>query len=97
VIVDGTTGAVVVNQLLSAHGPAFAQFQEPYGGTICRKHVLFTTNSGLMALFRLSDGELAWQHEYGDRLYSPVADDNRVYVTSASGDLVMFEAEGGEL
>jgi outer membrane protein assembly factor BamB len=97
VIVNGSTGEVVVNQLLSVHGPTFAQFQEPYGGAICRKHVLFTTNSGLMALFRLSDGELVWQHEYGGYLFSPVVDENRVYVASTSGNLILFEAEGGEL
>lgn len=50
-----------------------------------------------MVLFRITDGEIVWQHEYSDRLFSPVVDDNRVYVASAEGNILVFDAEGGEL
>jgi outer membrane protein assembly factor BamB len=97
VIVDEDSGAIVVDRALSEYGSTFSRVQEAYGATICRNHILFTTSSGLMALFRLSDGALVWQHEHGDYLFSPVVDDRRVYVTSAEGNLIVFDVEGGEL
>jgi outer membrane protein assembly factor BamB len=97
VIVDEAGGQIVVDRPLVSYGAPFRRVQEVYGGGICRNHVLFTSSSGLMALFRLSDGELVWQHEHRDQLFSPVFEDNRVYVACADGTLVVFEAEGGEL
>ena len=97
VIVDEATGKIVVDRALAPYGAAFERVQEAYGGTICRNHVVFTSKSGLMAAFRLSDGELVWWHEHRDQLFSPVFEDNRLYATCADGTLVVFEAKGGEL
>jgi outer membrane protein assembly factor BamB len=97
VIVDEATGGIVANRALSGYGPAFGRPQRVYGGALGRNHVMFTSSSGLMALFRLSDGELAWQLEYGDQLFSPVVEGSRVYVASAEGNILVFDAEGGEL
>lgn len=97
VIVDEAMGKIVVDRPLVPYGAAFRQVQEAYGGTICRNHFVFTSKSGLMAAFRLSDGELVWQHQHSDQLFSPVFEDNRLYVACADGTLVVFEAEGGEL
>lgn len=96
VIVDEATGGIVADRALSGEGPAFGRPQE-VGGTLYRNHVMFTSSSGLMALFRLSDGALAWQREYGEQLFSPVFEDNRLYIATAAGDIVIFEAHGGEL
>jgi outer membrane protein assembly factor BamB len=96
-IVNEATGAIDVDRPLSEYGPAFQRVQQVYGGTICRNHVIFTSNSGLMALFRLTDGELVWQHEYQTHLFSPIFRDNRLYMATAAGDIVIFEAHGGEL
>lgn len=97
VIVDEATGKIAVDRPLAPYGAAFKQVQEAYGGAICRNHVVFTAESGLMAAFSLSDGELAWWHEHRDQLFSPVFEDNRLYVACADGNIVVFEAEGGEL
>jgi outer membrane protein assembly factor BamB len=97
VIVDEATGTIVVDRALSEYGPAFRQPQKVHGGAMCRNHVVFTSSSGLMALFRLSDGELVWQHDLPDHLFSPVFEDNRLYLPTAGGDIVMFEAYGEEL
>ena len=97
VMVDEATGTIVVDRALSEYGPAFRQPQKVYGGALCRNHVLFTSSSGLMALFRLSDGELVWQHDLQEHLFSPVFDDNRLYLSTAGGDIVVFEAYGEEL
>jgi len=97
VIVDEVSGEIVVDRPLAAYGAAFEHFQEPYRGTLCKNHIVFTTRSGLIAVFRLSDGELVWQHQHGDQLFYPVFEDNLLYVTCADGTLVVFEAEGGEL
>jgi outer membrane protein assembly factor BamB len=96
VIVDESSGAIVVDRPLAEYGPAFQRGQEVYGGTLCRSHVVFSSSSGLLAVFRLADGELAWRHEYGDGL-SPVFADGRLYAATVEGDILVFEAHGGEL
>jgi outer membrane protein assembly factor BamB len=96
-IVDETTGEIIVDRPLAPYGGPFQRFQEPQRGTVCKNHIVFTTKSGLMAVFRLSDGELVWQHEHRDQLFYPVFEDKRLYVACADGTLVVFEAEGGEL
>jgi len=97
VIVDEATGRIVVDRPLGPYGAVFKRVQEAFGGTICRNHVVFTAKSGLMAAFRLTDGELVWWHEHRDQLFSPVFEDSRLYVPCADGTLVVFEAEGDEL
>lgn len=98
VILDEDTGAIIVDRPLAKYGPAFDQFLEPLQGTPCRNHMAFTVaDTGLLVLFRLSDGEMVWHHEYDDELFGPVNDDNRLYVRCANGTLVVLEAEGGEL
>lgn len=97
VIVDEATGEIVVDRPLGPYGASFERFQEPYRGTLCKNHIVFTTQSGLMAVFRLSDGELVWQHQHRDQLFYPVFEGSRLYVACADGTLVVFEAEGGEL
>lgn len=97
VIVDEASGQIVVDRPLASYGPAFRGVQEAYGGTLCKEHVVFTTRSGLMAVFRLWDGELVWQHQHRDQLFSPAFEENRLYVACADGTLVIIEAEGGEL
>ena len=82
---------------MGPYGTAFERLQEAYGGALCKSHVVFTSKSGLMAAFRLTDGELVWSYEHRDQLFSPVFEDNRLYATCADGTLVVFEAEGGEL
>ena len=96
VIVDQRSGAVVVDRALSEYGPAFQRGQRVFRGTICRNHVVFASSSGLLAVFRMADGELAWQQEYGGGL-SPEFADNRLYATTVAGDIVIFEAQGGAL
>ena len=96
VIVDQSSGAVLVDRPLSEYGLSFQRGQRVFDGTICRNHVVFASSSGLLAVFRLADGELAWQQEYGDRL-SPEFADNRLYAATVAGDIVIFEAHGGEL
>ncbi len=97
VIVDEATGEIVMDRPLAPYGGPFQRFQEPWPGTQCKNHIVFTTQSGLMAVFRLSDGELVWQHEHGDELYSPVFEENRLYAACADGTIVVFEVEGEEL
>lgn len=97
VIVDEVTGEIVSDRPLGPYGAPFQRFQEPMRGTLCKRHIAFTTQAGLIALFRLSDGELVWHHEYRDELFYPVFEGNRLYTPCADGSLVVFEAEGGEL
>ena len=98
VIVREATGEVLVDRPLGSYGAAFQRFQEPHQGVLCRNHIAFTTSdTGLLAVFRLSDGELVWQYEHSDELFRAAHDDNRLYVRCADGTLVVFEGEGDEL
>lgn len=97
VIVDEASGEILVDRALASYGGVFRRFQEPQPGTVCKSHIVFTTRSGLLAVFRLSDGELVWQHQHRDQLFPPVFEDNRLYAACADGHIVVFEAEGGEL
>jgi outer membrane protein assembly factor BamB len=97
VIVDEATGEMLADRSLAQYGRPFRDHQEPQRGTLCRNHVVFTTRSGLMAVFRLSDGELVWHHQHRDQLFYPVFENNRLYVACADGSLVVFEAESGAL
>jgi outer membrane protein assembly factor BamB len=97
VIVDEATGKIVVDRPLAPHGEPFRGFREPQRGTLCKNHIVFTTRSGLLAVFRLSDGELVWQHQHDDQLFPPVFEENRLYTACADGTIVVFEAEGEEL
>jgi outer membrane protein assembly factor BamB len=97
VIVDEETGMILVDRPMAPYGPEFEAHQEPKRGTLCKNHIVFTTKTGLIAVFRLSDGALVWKTTYEDELMYPVFDENRLYVACANGSLVVFEAEGGEL
>lgn len=97
VILDEATGEILMDRPLAPYGAPFRHFQEPRG-TLCKNHIAFTTSdTGLLAVFRLSDGELVWQYEHPEELFRAVFDDNRLYVRCADGTLVVFEAEGEEL
>ena len=98
VVLAEETGEILVDRPLESYGATFDRFLEPSQGTLCRDHVAFTVaDTGLLVVFRLSDGEMIWHYEHGDELFSPVFDDNRLYVCCADGTLVVFEAEGEEL
>jgi outer membrane protein assembly factor BamB len=97
VIVDEATGEILADRSLVQYGEPFRDHQEPQRGTLCQNHVVFTTRSGLMAVFRLSDGELVWHHQHRDQLFYPVFENNRLYVACADGSLVVFAADSGDL
>jgi hypothetical protein len=97
-IIDEDTGALLVDRPLAPYGSAFQRYHEPHQGTFCGKHIVFTARrSGLLAVFRLSDGELVYQYEHPHEIFRAAHDGNRLYVRSSDGTLAVLEAEGGEL
>lgn len=88
------TGRVLYDLPLARHGGPFAAIQQPHQAGLGEKHIAFTTRSGLIAVFRLVDGELVWSYEHEDEIYQPVVSGNRIYITANSGDLLVFEVEG---
>jgi len=97
VIVDTAKGTILLDRPLAGYGSMFRMPHEPRRGTLCRNHIVFTTDAGLIAVFRLSDGELIWSDSHPDALRYPVFAENRLYVPSDNGTVVMFEPEDGEL
>jgi outer membrane protein assembly factor BamB len=45
----------------------------------------------LLLVFRLEDGELVWKYEHDDNVYMPVIADDRIFVTTGNGTLLVFE------
>jgi outer membrane protein assembly factor BamB len=61
-------------------------------GSVHEDYIGFGTRGGLVGLFRLADGGLAWSHRHKVRLYMPVMTDERLYVCTDDGNLLIFEA-----
>jgi outer membrane protein assembly factor BamB len=87
------TGRVIYDLPLARHGGPFAEIQQPRQAGLGEEHIVFTTRSGLIAVFRLADGELVWSYEHDDEIYQPVVSGNRIYITASSGELLVFEVE----
>jgi len=96
VIVDESTGEVLVDRPLAPYGEPFRQFQEPRG-TLCKHHIVYVNRAGLIVVLRLSDGEMVWHQQHAEQLYWPAVDGNRLFFPCVDGTLVVFEAEGEEL
>jgi outer membrane protein assembly factor BamB len=93
VCLDAATGAWVYDVLQpELNVMDFASY-----GTIHEDHIGFGTRGGLVGLFRLSDGGLAWSYRYTLRLWTnvwlhtPVMADERLYVCADDGNLLIFE------
>jgi outer membrane protein assembly factor BamB len=97
VILDKTTGRVLLDRDLSEHGPEFAARQRPEYPAVGCDHIVFTTDAGLLAAFRLSDGELVWKHKLGVQPFEATVAGHEIYVPCADGTLLVFECEDGEL
>jgi outer membrane protein assembly factor BamB len=91
VCLDETTGAVVYKNSLAKYGGEFALYQDALVGRPVAGHLAFGTRSGLVALFRLSDGELVWSYKNKAQVYWPVIAGNRLLVPTAEGTLLVFE------
>jgi len=88
VCLDAGTGARVYDVVQSElHGMDLASY-----GTVHGDYIGFGTRGGLVGLFRLADGGLAWSYRYKRRLYAPVMTDQRLYVCADDGNLLIFEA-----
>jgi outer membrane protein assembly factor BamB len=96
-IVEEESGNVLVDRALAQYGLEFTGRLEPWRGTLCSSHIVFTTDTGLLAVFSLSDGQLTCFHQHRDELFPGVYDGGRLYFSCADGTLVVFEGEGGEL
>ncbi len=97
VILDEATGAVLLNRDLGEYGPEFAAHQRPWFPTLGVNHIVFTTDTGLVAIFRLSDGELVWRHQLPTEAFEAAVADNELFITCSDGTLYAFECQDGEL
>ncbi len=88
---DETTGEVVFRTPLAKYGGDFAIHQNAVVGRPSGGYLPFGTRSGLLALFRLSDGELVGSYKHKTQVYWPVLAGQRLFVTAADGTLLVFE------
>jgi outer membrane protein assembly factor BamB len=63
----------------------------PSRPTVADGHIYFGNNGGFVFAFRLSDGELVWSHRTTGQTWQPTVHQDRVYVTSDDGHLLVFE------
>ncbi len=60
-------------------------------GSVSEEYIGFGTQGGLVGLFRLADGDLAWSYRYKAPLYMPAMADDRLFVCADDGNLLIFE------
>lgn len=91
---DAATGARVYDVVQhELHGMDITDY-----GRIHEDHIAFGTRSGLVGLFRLSDGHLAWSYRHTARghsnvwLHAPAIAGDRLYACAGDGHLLIFEA-----
>ena len=94
VCLDATTGARVYEVVQ----PEMDALDHADYGRVHEDHIAFGTRGGLVGLFRLADGGLAWSYRHTVRhrtnvwLHTPVMADERLYVCADDGHLLIFEA-----
>jgi len=65
----------------------------PSRPTVHEGHVFFGSDGGFVFAFRLADGELVWRHRTTGQTWQPTVFQDRVYVTSDDGHLLVFEGK----
>lgn len=90
VSLDQSTGETIYDVSLTRYGAELAWMQFPIAGTDT-DHIAFGCRSGLLAVFRRSDGELHWSHKHSAPVYRPVLWEHGLLVTCDHGDLLIFE------
>jgi outer membrane protein assembly factor BamB len=87
VCLDAATGARVYD----VDQPELSAMDLASYGTVYEDWIGFGTRGGLVGLFRLADGDLAWSYRDKVPLYLPVMADGRLYVSADDGSLLIFE------
>jgi hypothetical protein len=91
VCVNLMTGETIYDRSLSWLGELFSWGQHVNNPAVGEEHIVFSSRHGLLAVFRMSDGELVWQYKYRDQLFDPVVVGNKIVVTSSDGNLLVFD------
>jgi outer membrane protein assembly factor BamB len=68
---------------------------EFHGPLVVRDLVVVGNDAGELRAYRVGDGQLAWRHDHGKRIYDrPCSDGERVYFTSDDGLTAVTVADG---
>lgn len=65
----------------------------PSRPTVYEDHVYFGSDGGFVFAFRLADGALVWRHRTTGQTWQPAIIEDRLYVTSDDGHLLLFEGK----
>lgn len=65
----------------------------PSRPTVQDGYIFFGNDGGFVFALRLSDGELVWSHRTSGQTWQPTVFEDRVYVTSDDGHLLVFEGK----
>jgi len=99
VCLDEATGETVYDRHLAAYGGDFVFRQWAGPGHIEGECIAFATvrsSTGLLTLFRISDGELVWSFTYKAATSEPVLSGQRLLVTAHDGNMLVFEGDAAK-
>ena len=87
VCLDETTGSTVYEVPVEPYGP----WSE---GALSARHLAYAARMGVILLFRRSDGEEVWRHDYKQGTSdAPLIAGNRMFVCGGDGNLLVFEGD----
>jgi outer membrane protein assembly factor BamB len=88
VCLDEATGQIVYDHSLEALGE---MFRGQDAGFIAGDHIAFGGAAGLIAVFRLVDGELAWLYQHRSGIDYPMILGDHLVALAGGGKLLVFE------
>lgn len=93
---DVISGESVYDRPLADLGDNFRAL-EAWPGSIDGEHIAFgsTRWSGVVGVFRLSDGALVWSYKHKAEVYEPALVGNFLLVPAGGGKLLVFEGSNG--
>ncbi len=87
---DEASGEVIYKVPLAKYGGDLALYQDVVVGDPTQEHVAFGARSGLLCVFRLTDGSLVWSVKQKTQVYRPVIAGSRLLATTSDGHLLVF-------
>ena len=87
VCVDEASGSIV-------YGVPVEPYEQWPEGALSDAHIAYAARTGMILLFRRSDGEEVWRHDYKQGTSAaPLIAGNRMFVCGGDGNLLVFEGD----
>jgi outer membrane protein assembly factor BamB len=94
VALEEATGATVYDISLADHSPPLPmKLGRALRGVLLDEHIAFSSDSGVLVVFRLSDGMPVWHYRHDESLWGGTTDGRRLYVSANDGNILVFEGQ----